>query len=96
MLVAAEKLLIDPLVRLRYLIFPFGELRVIEWSDMIDKILDAFVFVVINKKCTVHIIIILSGFAEHIEWVSALGAPEYPISLTFIVRDKLVLIVSVL
>ncbi len=66
-LVAAEKLLIDPLVRLRYLIFPFGELRVIEWSDMIDKILDAFVFVVINKKCTVHIIIILSGFAEHIE-----------------------------
>ena len=61
---------------------------------MIDKILDAFVFVVIYKKGTVHIIIIKScDFAKHIKGLSALGAAKNSIGLTFIIWDIVILFV---
>ena len=99
MLGTKRELLNDSLINHRLLvrnidIISLGVLRVFELGDMINEILYAFVFIMMNKKCTVHIIIIGYKFAGHVKRQSALGTSENSISLALIIRDIVLLFLS--
>ena len=97
---ATWKLLNDSLIENRWVsrhllfIWPLGVKGVSELGDMIDEILYALVFIVMNQKCTVHIIIISYKFAGHVKRQSALGTSENSISLALIIRDIVLLFLS--
>ena len=97
---ATLKLLNDSLIENRWIsrhllfIWPLGVKGVSELGDMIDEILYALVFIVMNQKCTVHIIIIGYKFAGHVKRQSALGTSENSISLALIIRNIVLLFLS--